>query len=375
MEGFAERCGEYVRNEALASLNETIIANVARDAPKGVRYARVTTGRSDCAFCLMLESRGAVYHSRKTAGEMKRYHRGCDCKVVPGVGDDEFTILVEGHDPREAYDRWQELEKEAEATREEKRRRKQAAGLEKVRREAASMTEDARAILGNRELASIIDSGTLSELADRVSDAGRSKDKARNMAARLFTMAITSGDKIRLTDHDGSFFSPHDGKVHLDAIGIKDARTIVHEFGHFLDFKLGKSIYASTRSPLLNYVKLQENAKTKSWSKLCGSLDATNDKEAKEILFRTIKEYGVYGVSEMSVSDIIHAISNGRVLLSYGHFDGYWNNRTRVVEIWAEFMAMILMNENESSLIRRILPDESAILEQFLEKMNDEIRL
>lgn len=136
MEGFAERCGEYVRNEALASLNETIIANVARDAPKGVRYARVTTGRSDCAFCLMLESRGAVYHSRKTAGEMKRYHRGCDCKVVPGVADDEFAILVEGHDPREAYDRWQELEKEAEAAREEKRRRKPY--REKLKKEGAA---------------------------------------------------------------------------------------------------------------------------------------------------------------------------------------------------------------------------------------------
>ena len=31
----------------------------------------------------MLASRGAVYHTRKSAGEWKHFHRGCDCKVAP----------------------------------------------------------------------------------------------------------------------------------------------------------------------------------------------------------------------------------------------------------------------------------------------------
>ena len=97
---FAKACGEYARNDAFRSLNETIIANVGRDKANGVRFARVTTGRETCAFCLMLASRGAVYHTRKTAGDFKSFHRGCDCKVVPGFENDPLAVLVEGHDPK-----------------------------------------------------------------------------------------------------------------------------------------------------------------------------------------------------------------------------------------------------------------------------------
>lgn len=89
---FARACGEFARNDAFRSLNETIIANVGRDRDKGAMFARVPTGTETCAFCLILASRGAVYHSRKTAGERGRFHRGCDCKVVPSFeGDPELS--------------------------------------------------------------------------------------------------------------------------------------------------------------------------------------------------------------------------------------------------------------------------------------------
>ena len=108
---FAKACGEYARNDALRSLNETIIANVGRDKAKGVRFARVTTGCETCTFCLMLASRGAVYHTRRTAGEFKSFHRGCDCKVVPGFEDDPDAELVEGVKPGEMRDQWWRFEK------------------------------------------------------------------------------------------------------------------------------------------------------------------------------------------------------------------------------------------------------------------------
>lgn len=85
---FARACGEFARNDALRSLNETIIANVGRDRDKGARFARVPAGTETCTFCLMLASRGAVCHSRKTAGEWRHFHRGCDCKVVPSFEGD-----------------------------------------------------------------------------------------------------------------------------------------------------------------------------------------------------------------------------------------------------------------------------------------------
>ena len=96
MDGDAEG---FARDAAARQLNATIMANAAWDRGRGVRFARVTTGRETCAFCYMLSSRGAVYHTRETAGQFSHYHRNCDCKVVPGFEDDPDAVLVEGHDP------------------------------------------------------------------------------------------------------------------------------------------------------------------------------------------------------------------------------------------------------------------------------------
>lgn len=109
---FAKACGEYARNDAFRSLNETIIANVGRDKDKGAKFARVPTGFETCPFCIMLASRGAVYHSRKTAGEWKHFHRRCDCKVVPSFEDDPLAELVEGVKPRELYERMALMERQ-----------------------------------------------------------------------------------------------------------------------------------------------------------------------------------------------------------------------------------------------------------------------
>lgn len=106
---FAKACGEYARNDLFRSLNETIIASVGRDRDKGAMFARVPTGFETCTFCLMLASRGAVYHSRKTAGEWKHFHRGCDCKVVPSFEDDPEAELVQGVKPRELYDLYKQF--------------------------------------------------------------------------------------------------------------------------------------------------------------------------------------------------------------------------------------------------------------------------
>lgn len=102
---FVRACGEFARNDAFRSLNETIIANVGRDRDEGAMFARVPTGTETCTFCLMLASRGAVYHTRKTAGEWRHFHRGCDCKVVPSFEDDPDAELVQGVKPRELYER------------------------------------------------------------------------------------------------------------------------------------------------------------------------------------------------------------------------------------------------------------------------------
>lgn len=111
LRGFAKYCGELGRNDVLRSLNETVIANVGRDRKVGVRFARVPTGAETCTFCIMLASRGAVYHTRKTAGEFRHFHRKCNCKVVAGFEDDPDAELVEGVCPEDLRDQWWQMEK------------------------------------------------------------------------------------------------------------------------------------------------------------------------------------------------------------------------------------------------------------------------
>ena len=106
---FAKACGEYARNDLLRSLNETIMDNVGRDRDKGARFARIPTGFETCTFCLMLASRGAVYRTRKSAGEFKHFHRGCDCKVVPSFDPDPDAEVVEGVRPKELYGRYKQF--------------------------------------------------------------------------------------------------------------------------------------------------------------------------------------------------------------------------------------------------------------------------
>ena len=106
LRGFAKYCGELGRNDVLRSLNETIMANAGRDKDKGAMFARIPTGFETCTFCLMLASRGSVYYTRKTAGEFKHFHRGCDCKVVPSFDPDPEAEVVEGVKPRELYEQW-----------------------------------------------------------------------------------------------------------------------------------------------------------------------------------------------------------------------------------------------------------------------------
>ena len=136
---FARACGEFARNDAFRSLNETIIANVGRDRDKGAMFARVPTGAETCTFCLMLASRGAVYHTRKSAGEFKHFHRHCDCKVVPGFEDNPDAELVEGVKPRELYERYKQF-KEIDETE----------GLSAADKDARKRAIAANPLLGTR---------------------------------------------------------------------------------------------------------------------------------------------------------------------------------------------------------------------------------
>ena len=103
IEGFIAAVAAEAEYRARLAANLTTSRNAERDHGKGVRFARVPTGRATCGFCVVMASLGFSYTSREAAGDVgarfNSYHRHCDCRVVAGV---EGTT-VEGYDP-EWYD-------------------------------------------------------------------------------------------------------------------------------------------------------------------------------------------------------------------------------------------------------------------------------
>lgn len=98
---FNDQVLQRIDYECKRAAGYSMTENGSRD-PLKPRYARVPTGPETCLFCLMLASRGFVYHSKKSAGAVNHYHANCDCRVVCGFDGAE----VEGYDPDEFYEQW-----------------------------------------------------------------------------------------------------------------------------------------------------------------------------------------------------------------------------------------------------------------------------
>lgn len=107
--GFFEAMLQRVSYEIRRSAGENAIINAQRD-PAKPRFARVPTGAETCDFCIMLASRGAVYRSAMSAGEMNHYHANCDCRIVPVFRGQK----VEGYDPSE----WRRIYEDGKLKRE-----------------------------------------------------------------------------------------------------------------------------------------------------------------------------------------------------------------------------------------------------------------
>lgn len=91
----------HTEDSARKAVEDTAAMSAEPDPKTGsarpiIGWARQLTGAENCPFCVIMASRGAVYHSRQTAlyngGDagsnslsdgMRRYHNGCDCVAVP----------------------------------------------------------------------------------------------------------------------------------------------------------------------------------------------------------------------------------------------------------------------------------------------------
>jgi len=96
---FADDCSELANMYVWRCNRDAMVRNCERS---GVRYARVPTNANPCDWCVMLASRGFVYHSadRAEAGG----HEHCQCVVCPGGAN----TTVDGYDPDALYDQWKD---------------------------------------------------------------------------------------------------------------------------------------------------------------------------------------------------------------------------------------------------------------------------
>ena len=95
---FVGACLDRADYEVKVAAAQTCVNNAERD-PRKPRFARVPSGEETCDFCLMLASRGFVYHTEVTASHA---HANCDCRIIPSWESEE----VEGYDPDELYRQW-----------------------------------------------------------------------------------------------------------------------------------------------------------------------------------------------------------------------------------------------------------------------------
>ena len=100
-DAFINLLRDRIDYEVKVAAAQTCLNNAKRDR-RSPKFARVPTGAETCDFCLMLASRGFVYHTEAAASHA---HSGCDCRVVPSW----TSFEVQGYDTKALYDQWNDM--------------------------------------------------------------------------------------------------------------------------------------------------------------------------------------------------------------------------------------------------------------------------
>lgn len=115
-EEFERLCCERIDYEVTVASGRCMVYNSGMD-PSEPRFARIPQGETTCDFCIMLASRGPVYHTAETAGALTKYHPHCDCLIMPVWGSYAVKTKAggtirrggtqyEGYDPDAYFDQY-----------------------------------------------------------------------------------------------------------------------------------------------------------------------------------------------------------------------------------------------------------------------------
>jgi hypothetical protein len=84
---------------------QTLIANSSKKSSKAGGWRRVTSSTSECQFCLLLASRGAVYYSAESAGLGNKFHDHDRCLILPDFDGMEYENTVTPEEAQTELDR------------------------------------------------------------------------------------------------------------------------------------------------------------------------------------------------------------------------------------------------------------------------------
>ena len=432
IEQFVGKCVDRLDYETRKAANECVAKNAKND-PEKPRWARVPTGVETCSFCIMLASRGFVYHSEETASHA---HAHCDCRVIPSW---DKSPTAQGYDPDLYYDMWKHPEKYSEQTvREEKPK------IELKTIDASQYPDKFTNTKGKRQ--------NFEAYIDAINSVEGADPKVREIFSRVgeianspnlpeaFDVKYAAGRGCVSTYYDR--FTDEIKKVTVSVPKMTPENikgtvsTAVHEFGHFIDLMKGESGGKWLSTKYSGFLRADYLSLPPSERKAAAAARSEQTKPKGEILevmreaekrYKTavenvrqwhkteyermeneynsienktledrkqnLKDYkklrreydtrydiecriAMNGVDKLE--DIYDALNDGYlrgkvidgVEIRYGHGDSYYRSRDKQVEeIWANYCALSLTRPDLIELLRQDQPE----LVKSMDAMRDEI--
>jgi hypothetical protein len=432
IEQFVGKCVDRLDYETRKAANECIATNAKND-PEKPRWARVPTGVETCQFCIMLASRGFVYHSEETASHA---HANCDCRVIPSW---DKSPTAQGYDPDLYYDMWRHPEKYSEQTVKEEKPKIELKSIE-----ASQYPDKFTNTKGKRQ--------NFEAYIDAINSVEDADPKVREIFSRVgeianspnlpeaFDVKYAAGRGCVSTYYDR--FTDEIKKVTVSVPKMTPENikgtvsTTTHELGHFIDLMKGESggkwmstkyagflradylslppserraaaaarsektkpkgeILEVMREAEKRYKAAVENVKQWHKTEYERMENEYNNIENKTLEDRkqNLKDYkklrreydtrydiecriAMNGVDKLE--DIYDALNDGYlrgkvidgVEIRYGHGDSYYRSRDKQVEeIWANYCALSLTRPDLIELLRQDQPE----LVKSMDAMRDEI--
>ena len=214
---------------------------------------------------------------------------------------------------------------------------------------------------------------------DFVTNFAKVSEKSKSIIAKY-------GKHLRadLYTNTNGYYSPRDNKIHLDITKItaestacgysKNISTFLHEMGHQLDYNIkGNGVTVSSTmtdfrkkitEDALNYINKTLDDKNKIYN------FARNTQKEKEAFRNIAREVWKFKDINSSVSDLLEAVSNGKIVDGYGHGRAYWKRPQALEkEAFAEMFEALATGKERKNVMEKYFPTAFKYFQERIEEL------